>query len=111
MVQRRRFPAPNDYTISVATERMKDGRWSAHDGPGYQVAFVESGNGTVDEGVHLLIGVLGLLNDVVLSDLARCDLVLVAHVLRTPSTLRGPLCHVLAAYSVRIVAYSAESSV
>jgi hypothetical protein len=29
MVQRRRFPAPNDYTISVATERMKDGKWSA----------------------------------------------------------------------------------
>jgi hypothetical protein len=29
MVQRRRFPAPNDYTISVATERMKDGKWSS----------------------------------------------------------------------------------
>ncbi|HZP36590.1 MAG TPA: hypothetical protein VFE48_08875 [Methylomirabilota bacterium] len=29
MVQRKTFPAPGDYTISVATERMKDGRWSA----------------------------------------------------------------------------------
>jgi len=29
MVQRRRFPAPNDYSISVATERMKDGKWSS----------------------------------------------------------------------------------
>ena len=29
MAQRRRFPAPNNYTISVATERMKDGKWSA----------------------------------------------------------------------------------
>jgi hypothetical protein len=29
MVQRRRFPAPNAYTISVATERMKDGEWSS----------------------------------------------------------------------------------
>jgi hypothetical protein len=29
MVQRKTFPAPGDYTISVATERMKDGGWSA----------------------------------------------------------------------------------
>lgn len=29
MVQRKRFPGPGDYTISVATERMKDGKWSA----------------------------------------------------------------------------------
>jgi hypothetical protein len=29
MVQRKRFPGPGDYTITVATERMKDGKWSA----------------------------------------------------------------------------------
>ena len=29
MVQRKRFPAPAGYTISVATERMRDGKWSA----------------------------------------------------------------------------------
>ena len=29
MVQRKRFPAPGDYSIAVATERMKDGQWSA----------------------------------------------------------------------------------
>jgi hypothetical protein len=29
MVQRKRFPAPGDYTIAVAAERMKDGNWSA----------------------------------------------------------------------------------
>lgn len=29
MVQRRRFAAPGDYSIAVATERMKDGKWSA----------------------------------------------------------------------------------
>lgn len=29
MVQRKRFEAPGDYSIAVASERMKDGRWSA----------------------------------------------------------------------------------
>jgi hypothetical protein len=29
MVQRKRFPAPGDYSIAVAAERMKDGKWSA----------------------------------------------------------------------------------
>ena len=29
MVQRKRFPAPAGYTISVATECMRDGKWSA----------------------------------------------------------------------------------
>jgi hypothetical protein len=29
MVQRKRFSAPGDYSISVATERMKDGKWSS----------------------------------------------------------------------------------
>jgi hypothetical protein len=29
MVQRKRFPAPAGYTIDVATERMRDGKWSA----------------------------------------------------------------------------------
>jgi hypothetical protein len=29
MVQRKRFPAPGDYSIAVAAERMKDGQWSA----------------------------------------------------------------------------------
>ena len=29
MVQRKRFPAPAGYSIAVATERMKDGKWSA----------------------------------------------------------------------------------
>jgi hypothetical protein len=29
MVQRKRFPAPAGYTIVVATERMRDGKWSA----------------------------------------------------------------------------------
>lgn len=29
MVQRKRFEAPGDYSIAVAAERMKDGRWSA----------------------------------------------------------------------------------
>lgn len=29
MVQRKRFPAPAGYTIDVATERMRDGRWSS----------------------------------------------------------------------------------
>jgi len=29
MVQRKRFDAPGDYTIAVAAERMKDGKWSA----------------------------------------------------------------------------------
>ncbi|MGH7316783.1 MAG: hypothetical protein ACREJS_11040 [Candidatus Rokuibacteriota bacterium] len=29
MVQRKWFPAPGDYRIAVAAERMKDGRWSA----------------------------------------------------------------------------------
>ena len=29
MVERKRFPAPGDYSIAVAAERMKDGRWSA----------------------------------------------------------------------------------
>lgn len=29
MVQRKRFPAPAGYTISVATELMRDGKWSA----------------------------------------------------------------------------------
>ena len=29
MVQRKRFDAPGDYSIAVAAERMKDGRWSA----------------------------------------------------------------------------------
>ena len=39
-----------------------------HDGPGYQITFIERGDGAVDEGVHLLIGVLGLLNDLVVVD-------------------------------------------
>lgn len=29
MVQRKRFEAPRDYSIAVAAERMKDGKWSA----------------------------------------------------------------------------------
>jgi len=29
MVQRKRFDAPGDYSIAVAAERMKDGKWSA----------------------------------------------------------------------------------
>jgi len=29
MVERKRFPAPGDYSIAVAAERMKDGKWSA----------------------------------------------------------------------------------
>lgn len=29
MVQRKRFEAPGDYSIAVASERMKDGKWSA----------------------------------------------------------------------------------
>lgn len=29
MVQRKRFPAPRDYSIAVAAERMKDGKWLA----------------------------------------------------------------------------------
>ena len=29
MVQRKRFPAPAGYTIDVATERMRAGKWSA----------------------------------------------------------------------------------
>ena len=29
MVQRKRFEAPGDYSIAVASERMKDGQWSA----------------------------------------------------------------------------------
>ncbi len=29
MVQRKRFPAPGDYSIAVAAERMKDGKWLA----------------------------------------------------------------------------------
>lgn len=29
MVQRKRFPASRDYSIAVAAERMKDGKWSA----------------------------------------------------------------------------------
>jgi hypothetical protein len=29
MVQRKRFEAPGDYSITVAAERMKDGNWSA----------------------------------------------------------------------------------
>ena len=29
MVQRKQFPAPGDYSIAVAAERMKDGKWAA----------------------------------------------------------------------------------
>jgi hypothetical protein len=29
MVQRKRFEAPGDYSIAIASERMKDGKWSA----------------------------------------------------------------------------------
>lgn len=29
MVQRKWFPAPADYRIAVAAERMKDGKWAA----------------------------------------------------------------------------------
>ena len=29
MVQRKRFEAPGDYSIAVAAERMKDGKWLA----------------------------------------------------------------------------------
>ena len=29
MVERKRFPAPGDYSIAVAAERMKDGKWLA----------------------------------------------------------------------------------
>ena len=29
MVQRKRFDAPGDFSIAVAAERMKDGKWSA----------------------------------------------------------------------------------
>jgi hypothetical protein len=28
MAERKRFPAPGDYSITVATERMKDGKWA-----------------------------------------------------------------------------------
>jgi hypothetical protein len=28
MAERKRFAGPGDYSINVATERMKDGRWS-----------------------------------------------------------------------------------
>ncbi len=29
MVQRKQFPAPGNYSIAVAAERMKDGKWAA----------------------------------------------------------------------------------
>jgi len=29
MVERKRYEAPGDYSIAVAAERMKDGKWSA----------------------------------------------------------------------------------
>ena len=29
MVQRKRFPAQGDYSIAIAAERMRDGKWSA----------------------------------------------------------------------------------
>ncbi|HSE04935.1 MAG TPA: hypothetical protein VLK35_12345 [Methylomirabilota bacterium] len=28
-MQRKRFPAPGDYSIAIVAERMKDGKWSA----------------------------------------------------------------------------------
>jgi len=34
-----------------------------HDGAGYQITVVKVGDGAVDEGVHLLIGVLTIVND------------------------------------------------
>jgi hypothetical protein len=48
MVQRKRFPAPGDYRIAVATERMKDGKWSA-------VVTVQQSTATGERNVDLPI--------------------------------------------------------
>lgn len=46
MVQRKRFGAPGDYTIAVATERMKDGKWSS-------VATIQQSTPTGERNVDL----------------------------------------------------------
>ena len=48
MVQRRTFPAPGDYRIAVATERMKDGKWSA-------VATIQQSTGSSERNIDLPI--------------------------------------------------------
>ena len=48
MVQRKRFGAPGNYTITVATERMKDGKWLS-------VATIQQSTPTGERNVDLPI--------------------------------------------------------
>jgi hypothetical protein len=48
MVERKRFPAPKDYSIAVAAERMKDGKWSA-------VTTIQQTTGTGERNIDLPI--------------------------------------------------------
>jgi len=48
MVQRKRFPAPRDYSIAVAAELMKDGKWSA-------VATIQQPTATGERNIDLPI--------------------------------------------------------
>jgi hypothetical protein len=48
MVERKRVPAPGDYSIAVAAERMKDGKWSA-------VSTIQQSTQTVERNIDLTI--------------------------------------------------------
>ena len=48
MVERKRFPAQGDYSIAVAAERMKDGKWSA-------VTTIQQSTGTGERNIDLPI--------------------------------------------------------
>jgi hypothetical protein len=48
MVERKRFPAPGDYSIAVAAERMKDGQWAA-------VATIQQPTATGERNIDLPI--------------------------------------------------------